>query len=131
MSENSIAFLARISDRSPLQTEMALKFDSTEFNFGRAYDANFGTFEAPVAGFYNFQTTVHVLSGSFDGYLSKNGVPEVYLSIKGFPYQVADSVSLTLSLNGGDRIWVGKTNQGRSDTAPRKSLFSGYLIKAI
>lgn len=81
VSETPIAFLARISDRSPgpTQTEKTLKFDSAEFNYGHAYDASSGTFQAPMAGLYNFQTTVYILSGTFEGFISKNGVPEVYL----------------------------------------------------
>lgn len=132
VSETPIAFLTRISDRSPgpTQTEKTLKFDSSEFNYGHAYDASSGTFRAPLAGLYNFQTTVYILSGTFEGYISKNGVPEVYLSVRGIPYQMSDSVSLTLSLNQGDRIWLVRTDQERSNIAPRKSLFSGYLIKA-
>lgn len=131
VSDTPIAFLTRISDTStgPTQTEKTLKFDSTEFNLGHAYDASSGSFQAPVAGLYNFQTIIYILSGTFEGYISKNGIPEVYLSVKGFPYQVSNSVSLTLSLNLGDQIWVVRTDQGRSNIAPRKSLFSGYLIK--
>lgn len=131
LSDTPIAFLTRISDTStgPTQTEKTLKFDSTEFNLGHAYDASSGSFQAPVAGLYNFQTIIYILSGTFEGYISKNGIPEVYLSVKGFPYQVSNSVSLTLSLNLGDQIWVVRTDQGRSNIAPRKSLFSGYLIK--
>lgn len=132
VSETPIAFLARISERSPgpTQTEKTLEFDSTEFNYGHAYDASSGTFQAPMAGLYNFQTTIYILSGTFEGYISKNGVPEVYLSVRGIPYQVSDSVSITLSLSHGDRIWLVRTDQWRSNVAPRKSLFSGYLIRA-
>lgn len=132
LSETPIAFLARISERSPgpTQTEKTLEFDSTEFNYGHAYDASSGTFQAPMAGLYNFQTTIYILSGTFEGYISKNGVPEVYLSVRGIPYQVSDSVSITLSLSHGDRIWLVRTDQWRSNVAPRKSLFSGYLIRA-
>lgn len=101
----------------------------TDFNLGNGYFPSSGIFLSPVTGVYNFQITIHVTTGRFEGYLSLNGVPQTYLTASA--PETYPSVSLTLRLNTGDKVWVVRSNSMRPVITARKSLFSGFLVHVV
>ncbi|XP_062572619.1 uncharacterized protein LOC134234547 [Saccostrea cucullata] len=131
VSPSPIAFLARVTSDTPSQSGTIVSFQMEDLNLGSGYSSTSGIFQAPVTGVYNFQTTIHIQRDRFEGYISLNGVPQTYLTLTGSDHEVFGSVSVTLRINSGDRVWLQRTDKSNSVIISRKSLFSGFLVQAF
>ncbi|XP_061177308.1 uncharacterized protein LOC133186045 [Saccostrea echinata] len=130
VSPSPVAFLARVTSTTPSHSGPIVSFQMEDLNLGNAYSSASGIFKAPVTGVYNFQTTIHIQRDRFEGYISLNGIPQTYLTLTGSDHEAFGSVSVTLRINNGDRVWFERTDKSNSVIISRKSLFSGFLVQA-
>ena len=57
-AENHIAFYATLSDHTTLGQKQTIEFDNIITNIGNGYNGVSGVFTVPIAGIYQFSTTM-------------------------------------------------------------------------
>lgn len=115
--------------------QLAIVFDTVEYDTASAYNTSNGRFTAPVTGYYHFSAFVAVTTGglqSNDVYLAKNGTKvkqgaQITFSSNTTGFVVAPP---PLSLSAGDYIqaYVGSTAVAGMATGPAQCYFGGYLV---
>lgn len=109
-----------------------IPFEYANTNVGNGYDSNFGLFQAPVSGYYQFVLTSRAYSSSYMVNLEmvKNG--NMLCRAHAATYRQEGYCFAMVHLYKGDDVWVRHYNgEGRYlHNDLNIPSFSGHLIKA-
>lgn len=128
-TETEVAFFATMTlNEDHLGKDQDIVFDHIVTNIGHAYNANHGTFVAPVPGTYVFSVTLYHQSGVSSagtwGHVVANGIVVAKLHVN----QEQSSQTVIVSLQAGDDVSVQNTETDRGFFGDRYSTFSGFLL---
>ena len=139
--DHHVAFSAQFSAAHPAtQVSSAFKFDQVTFNDGDAYDPMLGLFTAPFPGVYTFSVQIFtygaerlVVDIQVNGGLAHRMALDTSLLGGSQHGEDSDSMTLTLRLAQGDRVWVeGFGGQGTATLwGGGHTFFTGALLYAI
>ncbi|XP_060678230.1 complement C1q tumor necrosis factor-related protein 3-like [Hemiscyllium ocellatum] len=128
-----VIFSAYVSDRRDPEVQKPILYDQVTVNQGQGYDPATGTFSAPVTGIYQFTYSLLGKTDSLDTAIhlvvNQERVNYIHSVLKADQAQTA-SVTVILSLNVGDRVWV-TLEQGGVWTEQRAISFQGLLLSAV
>lgn len=118
---------------SPMSPNQVIPFETLYTNVGNGYDSNFGLFQAPVSGYYQFVLTsqaYHSSSYMVNLEMVRNG--NMLCRAHAATYGQEGFCVAMVHLNKGDDVWV-RHYSGEGDYLSaiyRVPSFSGHLIKA-
>ncbi|XP_071171994.1 heavy metal-binding protein HIP-like [Mytilus edulis] len=124
-----IGFYAMLSKSLTISGFSTVVFDKVFTNTGDAYDSKTGIFRAPVKGLYYFDCSFLSLGTPLHLILMKNNNRLTYGH--SFSSHDADSISGTLQLAIGDKVFVQHYPTGSEVLYHSYSSFTGYLISTI
>jgi len=122
-----------VDRQSNMADKQVVQFSHVITNEGGAYDKSKGTFNAPVNGIYNFQTTI-LTDNEVEiwGYIDVNGTPRVWFNAKATDNRHdSGSQSLVISLRKGDKVTVRNENSGGKLYGGHYTSFSGFLLSSL
>uniref|UniRef100_A0A194ANM1 C1q domain-containing protein n=1 Tax=Pinctada fucata TaxID=50426 RepID=A0A194ANM1_PINFU len=122
-----IAFYIRLSKDVQLAAYQTVIFDKVVTNIGNGYNNGTGIFISPASGLYQISGSVIAVEGyqdlGFDLMHNGNMVGNLF-------GHHTDSVVIYLELNEGDRVWIRKDFDTKTETMRGTwSSFSGHLIR--
>ncbi|XP_052057978.1 collagen alpha-2(VIII) chain-like [Mytilus californianus] len=123
------AFSAILTKPQSLGVKDTIKFDKVVTNIQKGYNPSSGIFTAPLAGVYQFSSTVMTYSGQkLVVHLWYNNVKMSGVWLKGSAHESA-TINMVLQLQEGDQVTIKsrESNKVYSDSDNFTS-FSGYLI---
>lgn len=118
---------------NPMSPHQVIPFEILETNAGNGYDANFGLFQAPVSGYYQFVLTsqaYHSSSYMVNLEMVRNG--NMLCRAHAATYGQEGFCVAMVHLNKGDDVWVRHYNEEGNYLSSSYNIpsFSGHLIKA-
>lgn len=115
-----------------MSPHQVIAFEYADTNVGGGYDQNFGLFQAPISGYYQFVLTSHANPPSYMVNLEMVRNGNMLCRAHAATYHQEGYCVAMVYLNKGDDVWVRHYNgEGTNlDFDLFVSSFSGHLIKA-
>lgn len=115
-----------------MSPHQVIPFDGAYTNVGGGYDSNFGLFQAPVSGYYQFVLTCQAYPNSYMVNLEMVRNGNLLCRAHAATYGQEGYCVAMVHLDKGDDVWVRHYNgQGTFFYhGYRVPIFSGHLIKA-
>lgn len=124
----------RANTLTPSTTE-AIVFDTKVFDTGTNYSISNGEFVAPLAGYYQFNTSLSLSGGANDHYyvmfyVNGSENTRLYEATIGYTTNFGFGGSSLLKLNASDyvQVYIGTTGAVTVNTGQNFSWFNGYLM---
>ncbi|XP_062582374.1 complement C1q-like protein 4 [Saccostrea cucullata] len=131
-NRQEVAFFVRLRNRITNHHQSTIiVFDDVQLNKGNAYDANIGTFTAPVNGIYKFDLVLSSDVENGHGEMMHNGVNilDVYADKHTQSWFGRGSGAIIVLMNKGDKMWIQNTDTGNTViNAGIETAFSGHLL---
>nr|XP_022298834.1 complement C1q-like protein 2 [Crassostrea virginica] len=129
-SNPAIGFSVGLSKTIYLGDKEAIKYDRVLTNIGNGFDKFSGHFTTPIKGLYVFSCTLMAeATGDLSVVLVKNGQEMSHAYSSAGKYD-SGAISILLSLEKGDKVWIRRYGHGRTMNADY-SWFTGYLISTM
>lgn len=121
-----------IRSYSQMSPHQIIPFEQSYTNVGNGYDTNFGLFQAPVSGYYQFVLTSQAYPNSYMVNLEMVRNGNMLCRAHAATYGQEGFCVAMVYLNKGDDVWV-RHYDGQGTylyNGNRVPSFSGHLIKA-
>ena len=137
--DHHVAFSTQFSaDHPTAQITSPFKFDQVIFNDGNAYNPTLGVFTAPFPGVYTFSLQIFtygserpVVDIRVNGRVAHRMALDTTTLAGSQNGEDSDSMSVTLKLAQGDRVWVETIIDNISLWGSVHTFFTGALLYSI